>query len=710
MVRKGVTSVLIAAAAGLALLALASPASGGLHRGRSAWQWGNPVPQGHTLRSVELDGSTGYAVGDFGTLLRADDGGSTWTALSTGITTDLQRIVVIGPDSLVVAGRCVLRRSDDGGLTFRRLPWTANEKRCPAPIAAAAFAGSLRGYLVLADGSLLRTDDGGAHWTAQAPIPSPLPTGMAFTSADAGVVTTSGGLIYRTADGGASWGVVHAGPHGLRDVSFAGPAIGYAVGDASTVLRTSDAGRTWTMRSSGIGPTLDSIRCASGPACLATTEGGLLRTADGGKTLVALASTSGVHGVSFGVGSRAVGVGEGGGIVISDDDGAGWSGIGSRLPGALARLRATSPTLAFGAGPEGRLARSLDGGRTWGPIGTPTQQDITDVSFTSKTTGYALDLAGQVFRTGDGGTSWLRLRPGFPARPQALLALRDVVLLVGPHGILRSHDGGRTFASVRSRAARRAKLFDIDRAGRALFAFGSRRIAVSMNRGRSWKTVRRPRRALIESVDFVSPRTGFLLEQDGRLWRTDDRGRRWRDLAGTGSDDGIGMAFSSGATGYVAISHFGAEAGGYLLHTTNGGRTWRPELLTDSPIAGAGLVARGGTALALATDGSIFYDDASGRAGDTIRLETPRRVLRRLGTIRVTGTVPGAEAGMEVLVGRRLRGESGWDHKIARVGPGGRFTTAWTMTRTATFVAQWIGDSYYAGRGSRALRVTVRRR
>jgi photosystem II stability/assembly factor-like uncharacterized protein len=335
---------------------------------------------------------------------------------------------------------------------------------------------------------------------------------------------------------------------------------------------------------------------------------------------------------------------------------------------------------------------------------------MTDVSFANTALGYALDLAGEVFRTADGGTSWRRLRTGFGARPQSVLALGDIVLLIGPHSILGSRNGGRTFAPVRSRAARRAKLFEIDRAGRRLFAYGSRRIAASTDRGRTWKTVRRPRRALIASVDFVNPATGFLLEQDGRLWRTNSGGRRWRDLAGIGSDDGIGIAFSSASNGYLALSRFGDDAGGYLLHTTDGGRTWRPELLTDSPLAPAGLVARGGTGLALATDGSIFYDGSPGRGGEMIRLETPRRTLRGARTIRVGGTVPAAEAGAEVLVGRRLRGESGWDHRIARVGPGGRFTTAWRLNRTATFVAQWIGDSGEAGGGSRPLRVRLRPR
>jgi photosystem II stability/assembly factor-like uncharacterized protein len=689
---------------------LATVARGAVTAGQSGWQWSNPLPQGHTLRALDLEGSLGYAAGDFGTLLRTDDGGSTWTGLRTGVTVDLEQVAILDADSVVVASRCLVLRSDDGGATFVRLDWRLSQEPCGAPIVAVAFPTDQRGYLVRTDGSVLRTDDGGVTWSARTPLIAPEPTAAAFVSPDVGVVTSASGLIYRTADGGATWTIVHVEPHGLHGVAFAGPSIGYAVGEASTVLRTLDGGKTWSTRSTGDPHTLSSISCVSGSLCLATADT-VRRTTDGGQTLAPVASTDDVRVVAFAAGGRAVGIGIHGVILVSDDDGESWGPVGGRLTGALVRLRAMSPSLAFATGPAGRLARTVDGGRTWQSIGAPTRQDITDVSFARPAVGYALDLEGHVFLTTNGGATWRRLRPGFPARPQAVLALGGSVLLVGPHGILRSPDEGRKFARVRSAAALRAKLFEIDRAGRALFAFGSRRVAVSSNRGRTWKTVRRPRRALIAAVDFVTRRTGFLLEQDGRLWRTRNGGRRWRDLPGVGSDDGIGLAFSSASTGYVTLSKLGDHAGGYLLRTKDGGRTWRPELLTDSPLAAAGVVAKGATGFALAIDGSLFFtDSAVDGAASVVRLSSSRRVLHRPRTVRVSGTVRGATPGSEILVARRFRGESGWDHRIAKIGANGGFTTTWKVGRTATFVAQWTGDSDQAGDGSAPLRVRMRRR
>ena len=56
----------------------------------SQWTWQNPLPQGNSLSSVYFtDANTGYAVGGFGTIVKTTNGGTTWTALSSGTTNDL---------------------------------------------------------------------------------------------------------------------------------------------------------------------------------------------------------------------------------------------------------------------------------------------------------------------------------------------------------------------------------------------------------------------------------------------------------------------------------------------------------------------------------------------------------------------------------------------------------------------------------------------
>ena len=233
------------------VMGLAVPAAqAAVRAGHSGWEWADPLPQGHTINAVDLSGSVAYAAGDFGTLLRSDDGGLTWAGLATGVTADLERVTAVDADSVVVAGRCLLRRSDDAGATFTRLPWTLSDDRCVSPIAGVTFPTEQQGYLALQDGSVHQTADGGRTWTRvtdppSAGDPTAPPTDVVFTSLERGVLATSTGLLYRTTDAGTSWELAHRAAHGLRSIEFVDSLLGFAAGEGGTVLRTLDGGRIW---------------------------------------------------------------------------------------------------------------------------------------------------------------------------------------------------------------------------------------------------------------------------------------------------------------------------------------------------------------------------------------------------------------------------------------------------------------------------------
>ena len=61
---------LLVPAAILLALVLAAPAGAdSVQVGSAGWKWGSPLPQGNTVRSLAFTGASGYAVGDFGTVL-----------------------------------------------------------------------------------------------------------------------------------------------------------------------------------------------------------------------------------------------------------------------------------------------------------------------------------------------------------------------------------------------------------------------------------------------------------------------------------------------------------------------------------------------------------------------------------------------------------------------------------------------------------------
>ena len=118
---------------------------------------------------------------------------------------------------------------------------------------------------------------------------------------------------------------------------------------------------------------------------------------------------------------------------------------------------------------------------------------------------------------------------------------------------------------------RPAPLFDADRAGKTVVAYGPSYLFLSHHGGASFRRISRPnKKTRVDVVDVVTSKTFYLLDARGFLYRTDSAGRRWRELAGLGSEIGYGMSFSDTTHGWVAVPEFGSDHSGWLMRTNDG--------------------------------------------------------------------------------------------------------------------------------------------
>src|SRR3954451_7617447 len=207
--------------------------------GHSSWFWGNPQPQGNTLNAIDFAGGTGYAAGDFGTLLKTVDNGFTWTGVATGITVNLSQVRLLDANTVFIGAGCLLRRSDDGGVTFKRILATSSERSCPASVTSFYFTTPQVGYVLLSDGNVQRTDDGGQTFQQRTAVPgtaathatpSVPPSDIWFLSDTTGFAS-AGGSIQKTTDGGNTWTPVFNGSAKLNSFFFIDTLTGWAAGD-----------------------------------------------------------------------------------------------------------------------------------------------------------------------------------------------------------------------------------------------------------------------------------------------------------------------------------------------------------------------------------------------------------------------------------------------------------------------------------------------
>jgi photosystem II stability/assembly factor-like uncharacterized protein len=712
------------------LAAPAAQAANNVTVGHSSWFWGNPQPQGNTLNAIDFAGGTGYAAGDFGTLLKTTDNGFTWTGIPTGITVNLNQVRLLDKDTVFIGAGCLLRRSDDGGQTFKRILATSSERSCPASVTSFYFTTAQVGYVLLSDGTVQRTDDGGQSFQQRTAVPGTAATGASpsvpptdiwFLSDTTGFAT-AGGTIQKTTDGGNSWTPVFNGSAKLNSMFFVNTLTGFAVGDGKTILKTVDGGTTWsaqTVPADAPAADVTKIRCVTESLCLASTRQGdqLLRTTDGGGTITSIKpSTNKIFAAAFNTTTAATAVGQAGATVISANGGENWAPVGSVLTATLTRLRATSSRAVFATGDNGNLARTTNGGEDWTKPNVATSEDILDVTFPTDAVGYAMNTAGELRKSGNGGQTWSPVNTSDLPTPRAIVATDvNTVVLVGPRGIARTINGA-DFNKVGPKFVRKASLAEFDRTATGLVFFGAKALILSDLKAGKFKAVKRPggkKGPAIQSADFITGSLGYVLTQDGRLWVTKNAGKRWSELRGTGTSGAYDMAWGDARNGYLAVDGFGSNSTfGFLLRTSDAGKSWRPQLVAPTAIRVNGLVATAAnTAFALADGNQLFYTAAGGDQGQqaVVSLKASvKRVGRKGKVVTYTGKVKPAVAGADVYISFRRAGSSGWITQLPRpTSTSGTFTLRRKVTPGTIAVAQWLGDADHNGDGSNV--VTVKR-
>ncbi|MEZ5102369.1 MAG: YCF48-related protein [Thermoleophilia bacterium] len=727
LVGRGARAVLSFACAAV----LAAPAAAGVTVGSSGWEWANPQPQGNRIRSLSFADGLGVAAGDFGTLLVSRDGGESWRGIRSGTYLGLTRAQAIDGDSLFAAGACVVLRSDDGAATMRQTLLERGPTSCRVTISSGWFADDRTGYVALSDGTVRRSLDGGATFAARAPVPGTRAAGgfdavtdLRFLDGSTGLAATRDGILYRTTDGAGAWQEVARAGRAIRRVGTRPDGGLVAVGDTALYLVSLDGGATWAPRPlAGTGASLVDVACTGASSCALATGGfSVLLTRDDGATAETIpALGERLHAVGATGSPRAAAAGDAGLTALSDDGGATWRTVGSRIAGSYNDVVAASDGRVLAVGDAGALGVSGDGGATWAQVALPTSADLIDAAFLD---GAALVLAadGGLFRTADGGATWAAAGGRAPAGAGGIASVGRVVVTAGPRGVRRSTDGGATLTRVDGPIAS-ARLRDVDVAGPALIAWGLLSAWRSTNGGATWTRLGLPRATVVRyggriepagvrRLDFDSRDSGFVLDDTGTLHRTRDGGRTWRRVLGVGSDDAYAMAFPTASSGYLLLSEFAGVDGGFVLRTRDGGRSWVPQLVVSDPLRA--IAARGpATALLLSRDQRLLRTTTGGANGApaTLTLEAgstrfvgrpPRPILTLHGRLRP------ARPGVVVAVKQLLPGATAWRREDEVVQPDGSFVAEFYVEpgRNA-FVAQWAGDFVTDGAGTAALEIVV---
>lgn len=284
------------------------------------------------------------------------------------------------------------------------------------------------------------------------------------------------------------------------------------VSDASAVQLSTDGGRTWA------DATVDTPLAFGGPRKLrfvspqvgrlsrgnrdfAPDEVPLYRSRDGGATWAALGATGRTFFLDETTGFAIVG----GALKVSADNGTTWST--PAVPGAapVSDARACKPS-QFAAGDGGSAPRMLA------------------LLFFDASNGALFDTVGNIWVTRDGGVTCTKSAPNLGDNKAASVARTGShgVWLVGEEGsVKRSDDPGDTWQAVDVGVgvgipfdARRTAVYFAD-AQNGWLAGNFGRAAFTRDGGRTWSAQRTGLWGAVQQLQFIDPRTGWMLGEDG---------------------------------------------------------------------------------------------------------------------------------------------------------------------------------------------------
>lgn len=542
------------------------------------WMWLNPKPQGNTLYAMDfVDNNTGYAAGNFGTILKTTDNGNDWVKLNTGISDKFTSLDFIDSNTGYAGGNDqLLLKTTDAGQTWTNLvlPSAPNFSLLDIKFIN-ANTGYVLGFFIF-NSTIWKTTDGGQSWATQTTAGANYLNNLYFLNETTGFASggSFGGEMIRTTNGGASWSLVYTDSYAKHTIVFLNALTGYCGSDQGRMYRTTDGGSTWNFVLS-----------------------------DGGIDVYSLNFINATTGFGFGTGSV---------YIKTTDGGSNWyesQPVGASNSSQYFDAAVTPAGTIHAAGSFGAMVRSTNSGADFTFKSSVTDGYVSDIEFINTSTGYAVTgyNHGDILKTTDAGLNWVSQITAYTTPIYGIsFTSAETGYLAGSISLYKTTNGGTNWNTVYNSTTNEIFTdiyFTNTNTGYAVGSYG--RQMKTTNAGASWTpTTISSSGSILSSLFFVNETTGYAVGDNNAAVKTTNAGVSWTSM--TVASPFINLSdvfFTDINNGYISCTNG-------IYRTTNGGSNWN---LLNTPSGGYAKVQfRGNYGYAITGGGKIIKTTDAG--------------------------------------------------------------------------------------------------
>lgn len=333
----------------------AAQIDGGIRRGHWTANAKGTAEIGEIHISPNMDELTVNVTEQDNTLVITGGGG----VLSLSLVDLLSVSFSSGTSGVAVGTAGTILKTDNQGVV-----WAAQAKATTNNLNQVAFSGAVTGYAVGGNGTILKTVDAGSNWVKQNVPTTASLNALSFSNDNTGLVVGNAGSILKTTDGGTSWAAMSSPTqNNLNAVHSPDANTAYAVGDNATILKSTNGGNTWTAQASPVNDQLRSVQFTSTNVGYAlTAQNGVLKTVDGGTNWKAQTTGydgQGLKSLHFSSGGTGYILGDNGLMLSSTDGGVRWTQQTTGTTNTLRSVAVTSSGTGFIGGDKGTILQAV---------------------------------------------------------------------------------------------------------------------------------------------------------------------------------------------------------------------------------------------------------------------------------------------------------------------------------------------------------------